>query len=133
MSEIEDDTTISNQCLLLRRVPPVLNNYVIWDDNLNRFRPSSAAFDDTELSVVLGDVLIQAGRDFEEALGAYPEFLLVSIKAQFIRKLNLPIVRDPTEQEPAHGLVHGKKTKSIRSTIAKESNWIVEPNISHLQ
>jgi hypothetical protein len=37
------------------------------------------------------------------------------------------IARDPLPDEPAHALVFGKKTKAVKSRLAKGSSWVVPP------
>ena len=54
--EFEDDPDIDNEDYLLRRlialpVPGV--KQIVWDDNRDCWMPSSAAFDDPEMSVTI--------------------------------------------------------------------------------
>lgn len=53
-----DDATVAESVALLRRIPP---KHFCFDDNLGRWRPSSAAFEDDEdgdpMSVYRKDVI----------------------------------------------------------------------------
>jgi len=77
-----DDLTVPNEAQLLRRIPPW---YFIKDENSGQIRPSSAAFGNhpngSPMSVILADLLAQAGRDPEAALVGHEEFALASITA----------------------------------------------------
>jgi hypothetical protein len=36
-------------------------------------------------------------------------------------------MRDPTNDEPAHALVFGKKTRNVQRKLAKGAHWIISP------
>jgi hypothetical protein len=123
-----DDSSIANEWSLWRRIPLY---HVIFDDNLRRFRPTSAAFDDdpdgSSTSVVLGELVFAGGRGPNEVLAGHPNFALAAITAGFARSLGLAVVRDPLPFEPAHALLVGDKTKSVKRALAKAATWIVPP------
>lgn len=122
-----DDPTVLNDTLLLRRIPtnPMC---VVHDKNLNRKRPSSINFTDNDLSIVLGDTLALQGRANESALGSFTTgFALVSLTAGFVRGESQRVVRDPTPEESAHGLVLGEKSKKLSRLMAKNAIWVVPP------
>ena len=127
-AEYIDDDTILNDVELYRRVPP---QWLVRDEKLGTVRPSSQAFQDspngTPMSVTLSDVLTAAGREPLSVLNGHEGFGLASITTGLARECRQGIVRNPTEEEPAHGLVFGKKTGSVKSRFAKESRWVVEP------
>lgn len=130
--EIEDDSTISNDCELLRRVPikPQLN--VIWDENQGRWRPSSASFRDhpngTPMSIVLKDDLDAAERNVSEVLVGHDNFALAAVTAGFARTNQQRVAREPLPDEPAHGIVIGNKKNASRK-MAKEAQWIISPEL----
>lgn len=130
-ADLEDDPSIRNECELLRRVPCKLNVNLVWDDNENRWRPTSASFGDhpngTPMSVVLGDELEAAGRDASEVLVGHDNFALAAITASIARDCQQRVARDPLEEEPAHGLVIGEKKRSTRSKLAKAAKWVIAP------
>jgi len=122
-----DDPTISNEAELLRRIP---RWHIVSDDNTNERRPSSAAFDndkDGPMSVTLADELKRGGRSLESALAGHTGFALASITAGLVRECQQGIVRDPTPDEPAHALVFGKKTGSVRKKLSRSARWVIPP------
>lgn len=129
--EVEDDVSIRDECQLLRRIPTILNFTIIWDDNLQRWRPTSASFEDDPegepMSVVLMDDLESAGRNVNEVTNNPEEFALAAITAGCVRINKQKVVRDPLPEEPAHALVIGNKTRSRRRNFANEAVWIIEP------
>lgn len=129
-----DDPSVRNKCKLLRRIQ-IKKDFVVWDDNLNRLRPSSASFrdhpDGSSMSIVLGDDLDEAGRNYSEVLNDHSNFALATITAELARENNQMIVRDPLKEEPAHGLVVGKK-RGADSKMAKAAQWIISPTESQL-
>jgi len=134
--EYQDDESIPDDSLLLRRILSDPNIHIVWDDNLGCWRPSSAAFDNDRngnpMSVVLSVELVRLNRSMESALRGHKDgYSLASVTAGFTRNLSQiqKIVKDPTPEEPAHGLVAGKKTQSVRRNLAKNSQWIVEPDL----
>lgn len=130
---LKDDPSIRNECALLRRIPANSEMHIIWDNNLKRWCPSSASFDDhtdgSPMSVVLGDELDAAGRDAATVLDGHDRFALAAISAGIARRNRQAVARDPLPQEPAHGLVIGRKSKAVRSSMAKAAQWVVAPSI----
>jgi hypothetical protein len=123
-----DDGSIPDEFALWRRIPPW---HFIHDENLGRWRPSSAAFaDDSDgqpLSVVLAEAVVAAGRGALQILEGHDGFALAAITAGAARTCGLGVVRDPLPTEPAHALVVGPKTKAIQRRLAKAAIWIVPP------
>lgn len=129
-----DDETVDNDTLLLRRIPSNPNLTIVKDDNLGIYRPSSASFEDhvnkTPMSIVLSDTLEALGRSLESALHGHEiGFSLAAFTAGLARQCNQSVVRDPVDDEPAHGLVVGNKSKKVRRALAKGCQWIVEPDL----
>lgn len=128
---LEDDPTIPDDCELLRRVPLRRDINIIWDHNLQRWRPSSASFENhhsgTPMSITLRTELEEGGRGPADVLKGHNNFGLAAITAGIAREQNQRVVRDPLPEEPAHGLVVGKKTKSISRAMAKSAKWIIPP------
>lgn len=125
-----DDPTIQDAAALWRRIPPC---HFVPDDNLGTVRPSSAAFEDTKkpsyspMSVLLASVMSDTKRGPEDALTGHAGFALASITAGLARRCHQGVARDPEPDEPAHAIVFGTKTKSIRRTLAKASEWVIPP------
>jgi hypothetical protein len=123
-----DNASIHDEAALWRRVPPWP---FIYDENLARWRPSSAAFaDDPDghpMSVVLAEVVAAAGRVPAQILLGHDGFALAAITAGLARGSGQGVVRDPPWDEPAHALVIGPKTKAVQRRLAKAAVWVVPP------
>ena len=131
--QVENDPSIPDDSYVLRRIP---------DDekNISRtvpVRPSSINFREklkTEpVSVVLGCELERTNRAEIEALAGLTGFFLVRVQVMNVRALALGVVRDPTPEEPAHGLITGlpelatKEAKRKQQALAKAAEWVVGP------
>ena len=118
-----DDSTIPDDALLWRRIPPW---HVVVNQNTGGRMVSSAAFDDDDdspMSVTLAD----ASADPQGMLAGHTEFGLVAFSAGLARSIGLAIVRDPTDADPAHALVIGKKRHSVRRNLRNGSTWVIRP------
>jgi hypothetical protein len=132
----EDDQTIDDEELLLRRVHP---SQIVPDANRGGFRPSSAAFDDDDdghpMSVYLDSVMEQLGLDHSRVLDDHPPtFGVAGIAAGACRDESQVVVRDPEPGEPAHtcdpahAVVAGPKGRKLRPRTWKHAVWwLVEP------
>jgi hypothetical protein len=126
------DADVPDDVELYRLVHP--EHGVTWDEDENRWRPSSAAFQNPtkpvktdRMSVVLGDTLEECGRLPEDARRSKPDWWVVALTAAFVRQEEQEVERDPTGDEPAHGSVVGEKKPPRRSRFAEAARWIVEP------
>lgn len=118
---VVDDTTILPADVLLRRVPPY---QVILDKNTGTHRPSSAAFEDEELSVNIQSILAANGLDWRFSLIGHDGFSLCSFTAKQARDLRQAIVRTPKAGNPSHGDVVGKKTDGVRKGFTRVAVWV---------
>ena len=127
--EVTDDPTISDSEGLWRRIHPI---WAVPDKTLGKVRVSSAAFDDSAdgspLSVLIERLVKESGRTVDDVMDSYDGYFLASINSGDARQLGLGIEHTPTTEEPAHGSVHGKKTKSVKSKLAKRAQWVVAPS-----
>jgi hypothetical protein len=120
----EDDLSIPDTDRLFRRVPP--NQLEPLEDGSSR--PTSAVFKHTELSVNIECLMIEQRRPPEDALTGYPGHYLTSIIAGDVRGKGHPIVKDTEPpNDPAHGLVLGKKKASFANAMLASHRWIVPP------
>lgn len=128
MVEYKDDSNIADEAVLWRRIPPW---HFVFDQNLGRWRPKSAAFcnhpNGTPMSILLADLVEQEGRGPRDALAGLEDFGLAAINAGLARRCEQGVAHDPSPDEPAHGVVFGKKTDSVRKRFAKQSEWVVPP------
>lgn len=68
------------------------------------------------------------GRDPTSLVPGIGGDLLVALSVADLTAYGLTVVEDPTEDEPAHVLVIGAKTRSVRRGLAALSQWIVAPS-----
>lgn len=124
-----DDPTISDDELLWRRIP---KDHLVPDVNVGGIRISSAAFandsDGEPMSVMLASMMLTAGGGgTQKALTGHATFGLASIHAGVVRSRSQIIVRVPLEDEPAHAVVVGTKSKSTKKALAAAAQWVVPP------
>lgn len=106
-----DDPSILDEERLLRRIHP---NWIVPDASDPTIkRVSSAAFDNLEMSVELASVRDARGETLMATLDGYNGFGLVFITASTARAKDQAVCRAPLPDNAAHGLVVGKKTKSV--------------------
>jgi hypothetical protein len=118
-----NDPTITDDDQLLRRVPECQ-----WvEDGAGGWRPSSAAFNDIELSVDIASTLHALNEPITAPLRGHDGYALVAISAGLARQHDQAVCRDPLHTNPAHGIVYGKKTNGTRKQLAKNSAWVVPP------
>jgi len=126
---IVDDGTIPDDTALWRRVPDKPAQ-IIFDYNLGRWRPSSAAFKDHPDGSPMS-VTMDVGQNPESALAGYPDNFLASLRASVARNLHQIIRRKPLEGNPGdphHAEVVGPKPKKVCSDMAKAATWIIAPD-----
>ena len=113
-----------------RRIPPAPGRQLTYEHDENRWRPSSAAFQDSDgpddpLSALLG-----REDTAERALaGKWSGFFLASVSAGLLRSHQQGIARGPTAEDANHLLIFGRKTHSRRQRWAKSARWIVGPDL----
>lgn len=119
----EDDLTIMNGTLLHRWLP---RDQIVPDANLGRYRPSTNAFQKTTntdgMSVVLGDALAADGRTPSDLVSELRT--VASLTAGFVRSCDQVVVRDPIDNEPAHGNVVGPDSRGLRKKLACEASCV---------
>jgi len=124
-----DDPTIANHAELWRRVPP---SWVVPDENRGGYRPSSQAFHDSAdrspMSVLIAETMLADGRGPQDAVADDPTFLLASFTAGEARSLEQGVARTPTDAEPAHGSVFGRKTKQVYRALSRLARWVIAPS-----
>jgi hypothetical protein len=123
-----DDATIDNGVELLRRIPP---GHFHFDDNLGRWRPSSAAFEDDDdgdpMSVYRRDIIeVDCGTTRRIMVG-HEGYALASLTAGQIRSKEQTVHPDPLSSEPSHTQICGSKPKKICRWFAKQSTWAIPP------
>lgn len=121
-----DDQSIDDDDPIWRRIP---HWHVVPDENNGGWRASSAAFCDhptgTPMSVHLARQAVELGFAPADVLKKHPGFSLVSFTAGDARRLDCGVAPEPIDDEIAHGVVFGKKTKGRKKGFAKAASWLV--------
>jgi len=92
-----------------------------WEEK----RATSAAFKDDRMSVeILSLTTIEESYNRAKKQG---KNAVASIKARLVLEKELEVCHDPTEDNYAHALVLGKKTKSIYKFLAENSEVEIYP------
>lgn len=115
-----DDANIDDSETVLRRVP---EGFTIYDDNLQRHRPSTQAFlQDGPEGLV--SVYLSSETTSEAVASGGPERFLASITVGQLRAQDLGIVRDPSSGGTGHCVITGRKTKGRLNRIVKQAEWV---------
>jgi hypothetical protein len=125
-----DDLSIADATSLFRRIP---RWHLFFDHNENRWRPSSAAFEDDDdrdpMSVYLSTVLARENREPSAVLAGHDGYSLAAITARLARANNQTVHPDPLPEESSHAVVCGNKGKDKKSApkrqFAKAAAWVV--------
>jgi hypothetical protein len=125
-----DDPSIADDTNLFRRIP---SWHHFFDENENRWRPSSAAFEDDgdgdPMSVYLSTVLLGGNREPSDVLAGHQGYSLASITAGLARVNNQTVHPDPLPEESSHAVVCGDKVKGKKNApkrqFAKAAAWVV--------
>lgn len=128
-----DDSDIQPHNGLIRNVNP--DYHVVWDDNKQVHRLSTAAFSDSRInggvSVDLEELMHQAGLANTARIPLHPGWGAVRLETGHVRGLGLKVGRnpitstDPSENNPYHGEIWGvRKRKSIQKQLVQLAVWI---------
>jgi hypothetical protein len=118
---ITSETAVLDDLELFHRVPP---NMIVWDLNEHRYRPTTGLFRKRErVSVYLEDKLTEESREPVSVLAGYPDHSLAASIVRTVRRESQEVVRSPTDAEPAHGDVVGKKSTTCAERIALATSW----------
>ncbi|WLQ12098.1 hypothetical protein O5O45_20445 [Hahella aquimaris] len=138
LPERDDDPSILNEENLLRRVPswPIMFKF---DHNRNTHRLTSAIFSDSEtndveISTTHKEKLLDSNKQLQDALGETRKkegWGLVAINCGDLRNQISPpqkLVADPTEDDPFHTLIVGKKSKSVKRKMVDMVTTLIAPS-----
>ncbi len=135
--EYVDDTTISNEETLWRRIPLTKgkNGMYKYDASRETWRPTSAAFRlsgvDSAMSVFIESIVRSSNRGPEDII--LDNQVLSSLTVKQIRSQELGIFQDENV-DSAHANVFdtktnrsGKEQKRLRKTLALLAQWVIPP------
>src|SRR5690242_20709922 len=117
-----DDPSIPDGTELWRRIP--VWAWVEDDSAPNGRRPSSAAFEDDEMSVVIA---AECTGGLSTLLRNHEHFGVASFTAGEVRSHGWGVVRAPDDELPGHAHVMGKKTRGKRAALAKSCRMLRDP------
>ena len=127
-SRFVDDAAIPNEADLWRRIPPW---HFVSDETTGGRRVSSAAFDNDPdgqpMSVFLASVMEETCRGPADTVLGHVGFGLASFTAGLARSCGQGVASDPEPDEPAHAVVFGRKTDSVRNKLRRGSRLLIVP------
>jgi hypothetical protein len=124
-----DDPTIAHSEALLRRVPP---KHFYLDENLGRWRPSPAAFEDDDgdpMSVYRQGIIKAEGGPIHRVMHGHEGYALASLTAGQVRSKDQTVHPDPLPEESSHTQVCGAKQKGTCRWFAMHSEWAIPPPV----
>ena len=123
-----NDPKIAHSVVLLRRVPP---KHFFLDENLGRWRPSSAAFEDDDdgdpMSVYRQDIIHAEGASIQRVMAGHEDYALASLMAGQVRSKEQTVHPDPLPEESSHTQICGPKQKKTCRWFATQSEWVIPP------
>ena len=115
-----DADPLHDDMVLLRRVSA---QNLVSDDNDDRLRASTAAFKqggpDGDVSVHLWDLV-----DSDQVAQGGTEQYLVWLTVGDVRRIGLDVAFTPTDNEPGHCDIVGRKTAARSRQLARASQWL---------
>ena len=126
--KFSDDPSIEHSDELWRRIGR-RQDQTIFDNNTNRYRPSSGAFNNNRDGSPMSVDLAKIAKFPSVTLKGHEDYNFASITAGLARDCNQIVAHDPQPDNPAHSVVVGKKSKSVRSRFAKGANWVLPPKV----
>ncbi|MBF9150878.1 hypothetical protein [Novosphingobium jiangmenense] len=117
--EVSDDTSIDDDCRMLRRIHPA------W---INEFRPERSNFEIRRPHVGLSVTAWLSDADLEAVLAEAPTFGVVRVTAGELRAAGFKIMRVPEPDNPNHCECYGAISKGDRKKLALASVWVRPPS-----
>jgi len=114
---------IRDQDDLWRRIDP--SNHILKDDNKGGWRISSGAFCDSRGGSPMSTLLGRLDTP-ERALAKWPGWGLAAITAGLARQRHQQVIWAPTDDDPTHVLVKGKKNPATRRAFRDQASWVVD-------
>ena len=124
--DLDDDLSIGNKEDLWRRIFP---RWWVHDANLGGKRLSTAAFEDSKnphspMSVTIASECASP----DVLLAGHDGYGLAVFTAGDARDCRQKVARTPTEDDPAHASVIGKKTGSVKNCLRRVARVLKEPS-----
>lgn len=122
----EDDPSIGDESLLYRRIVP---EWIVPGKDGGEPRISSQGFTNKSMSVNVGPCIDANGHELPDLLRKYPACSLAAVPAGLARREGQAVFYEEAQGEICHGLVEGKKTRSVARQLAHAANrnWVIRP------
>ena len=125
-----DAEDIKDEDDIWRRISPVPGPQLTYEHDEGRWRPSSAAFADSDGAADPMSALLAREDTPTRALrGRWTGWFLAILQARVFRGDGQVIARDPTTEDPNHLLIHGRKPPKVRRHWARLARWVIPPNL----
>jgi hypothetical protein len=124
-----DANDVRNDDEIWRRIFPG-RPQITYEHDEGRWRPSSAAFEDSDgPDDPMSALLAREGTVARALAGRWNGWFLAELRAAVFRADEQGIARDPTPDDPNHLLVFGRKTSGRRRRWARSARWVVPPHL----
>lgn len=124
-----DDESVASACRLFRRITE--HHVAPAAEQPGGLRISSAAFqpasDGSGISISIEDRMIELGIRPSDLIADYEDVLLAFVTAGVAREHGKGVVRDPVDEDLAHGNLTGPDTGGIRKRLARAAQWEIGP------
>lgn len=120
--DIHDDEDVWRRVLAS---PPQLT----YDHDEHRWRPSSAAFEDSGPDDPMSALLAREDTAERALRGPWEGWVLAAVGAGMLRADGQGIARAPTPEDRSHLLVFGRKTRAMKRRWARLARWVVPPEL----
>lgn len=117
---IEDDLSISNDALFLRRIPPTRI--------VKAPRPDSSNFEERDPTGGLSVTLWEAEQHLHDTVAEKPVFGVVRVTAGELRAAGYLIVRRPLPDNPNHCECYGKPSTTRKRELSIGAKWVKLPD-----
>ena len=123
--DLSDDPTIPDSGELWRRIFP--GWWIPDQDEPGHFRLSTQAFEDSKDGTPMSVTLAAESPGQGFILANFEGYGLASFTAGHARKCDQILQRAPTPEDPAHGYVVGRKTRSVKKCLLSGTTILAEP------
>ena len=126
-----DDESVASAGRLFRRITE--HHFAPAPEQPGGLRISSAAFQPASdgsgisISISIEDRMIELGIQPSDLVADYEDVLLAFITAGVAREHGKRVVRDPVDEDLAHGNLIGRDTGGVRKRLARAAQWEIGP------
>lgn len=130
-----DDAPVGQDVPLYRLVPTdscdaIEGKWVFQSAAFDNATPLTSDEHPDDMSVVLGDTLTALERVPQGLPQTRPDserWGVAVLLAEHVYEQQQAVLRTPSDEEPAHGDVRGRKGQKLRRRLKKKARWVVPP------